>query len=370
MLKKITYTLCLLSVFVIVGNTKIFYSSQPPTGHAGSQGQYCTNCHGSFSLNSGGGSVSTTGLPTGSYVAGQTYDFSVTIAHGASDRNRWGFSIAARNSAGQPVGTFSSTNPNAALNGDELSHNNAVSVPNSSSYTYSNLRWTAPATPSAANHPVTFYYVGNATNGNFNPDGDYVYSGSSVVALPISLSGFSADVKGTAVTLKWQTLSENNSSHFVIEKSADNQHFYQVNKLSAAGVSSSTRTYSFVDDKPAYFEKPTYYRLVLIDKDGSKKYSNVVNVSLKAVSTFVKKLYPNPVRVGNVMQVEIISNKQQRTSIYLTNVSGNKVQQLSSSLEKGNNVIDISLNKSVAAGMYALVVRMEDGVQQIPVLIQ
>lgn len=70
------------------------------------------------------------------------------------------------------------------------------------------------------------------------------------------------------------------------------------------------------------------------------------------------------------MQVEIISNRQQRVSIQLINNNGNKVQHTGSSLQKGNNIINISLNKSVAAGMYALLVQMEDGVQQIPVLIQ
>jgi len=368
MLKKISYTLCFLVLFVFVGNTMFFNSSRPPQGHTGAEGRYCTNCHSSFPLNSGGGSVTATGLPTVSYVQGQAYNFSVTISHGAV-RNRWGFSIAARNAAGQPVGTFSGTHPNAEPNGNELSHNNAVSL-SGNSYTYNNLSWTAPSSPATADNQVTFYYVGNAANGDFSPGSDYIYSGSTIVALPITLSAFTADVRGTTVNLKWETSSENNSSHFIIEKSADNQHFYQVAKVNASGSSSSKSNYAFTDDKPAYYEGATYYRLSLIDKDGSKKYSNVVNVSIKALSSFVKKLYPNPVRKGGNMQVEIISIRQQRVSIQLINNNGNKVQHTASSLQKGNNIINISLNKSVAAGMYALLVQMEDGVQQIPVLIQ
>lgn len=370
MLKKITYTLCLLSLSVIIGNTMFLNSTRPPQGYTGAEGRYCTDCHGSFALNSGGGSVTAAGLPTGSYVPGQAYNFSVTIDHGASNRNKWGFSITARNSAGQPVGVFSDNNPNVAPNGDELSHTNAVSLANSKTYTYNNLIWTAPTSPSTSDNQVTFYYVGNAANGNSNTNGDYIYSGSTIVALPVTLSGFSADVKGTTVILKWQTLSESNSSHFIVEKSSDNQHFYQVTQVNAAGISSSIRNYSFEDNKPAYFERPTYYRLVLIDKNGSKKYSNVVNVSIKAVRSFVKKLYPNPIQRGNIMQVEIISDKQQRVSIKLININGSKVQELASSLQKGNNIVDISLPKSVASGMYALLVQMEDDVQQIPVLIK
>lgn len=345
-----------------------FNSSRPPQGHTGAEGRYCNNCHSSFALNSGGGSVTATGLPAGSYVQGQAYDFSVTISH-AAVRNKWGFSIAARNAAGQSVGTFSATHPNAAPNGNELSHNNAVSS-SGTSYTYNNLTWTAPSSPTTADNQVSFYYVGNAANGNSSPGLDYIYSGSTIVALPVTLSAFTADVKETTVNLKWETSGENNSSHFIVEKSADNRHFYQVAKVNASGSSSSKRNYAFADDKPAYYEGATYYRLLLIDKDGSKKYLNVVHVTIKAISTFVKKLYPNPVRKGSNMQVEIICNRQQRVSIQLVNNDGNKVQHTVSSLQKGHNMINIPLNKSVAAGMYALLVQMEDGVQQIPVLIQ
>ena len=59
-------------------------------------------------------------------------------------------------------------------------------------------------------------------------------------------------------------------------------------------------------------EHQLFTRLVLVDKDGTKKYSNVVNVTLKAKGSFVKKLYPNPVLAGNTMQVEIISNRTKR----------------------------------------------------------
>jgi len=370
MIKTITYTLCLLAFSVCVAYSKFFFSSQPPQGHTGAEGQTCTNCHGGNALNSGGGSVTATGLPTGGYVPGQAYNFSINISHGAANRNKWGFSIAARNSTGQTVGTFSDANPNAAPNGDELSHLNAATATNTRTFTYDSLTWTAPTTPNTQDNQVTFYYVGVAANGNFNSGGDFVYSGSTITALPITLSGFLADVKETTVTLKWQTASESNSSHFIIEKSADNQHFYPVTQINAAGNSSSARNYSYADEKPAYFETPTYYRLALMDKDGSKKYSTVVNISLKAVKTFVRKLYPNPIIRGSIMQAEIISNKQQRVTIQLISINGSKLQQYSTSLQKGNNIVDISVSKAIASGMYAVLVQTEDDVQQIPVLIK
>lgn len=180
-MKKI---LVLIPLFVILSSFAVLINSSAPNqGYTGADGLYCTNCHSTNVLNSGGGSITAAGLPSGTYSAGTVYNFSIQIAHGTTNRRRFGFSIEARNSAGQKVGTFSSTNPNAAINGDELSHLNAPSfVTNQLNYTYTGLRWTAPANPSPADATVTFYYVGVAGNGS-GSSGDFVHAGTQTVSL-------------------------------------------------------------------------------------------------------------------------------------------------------------------------------------------
>lgn len=371
MLKKITYTFFAVAIAVLIGQAGVQYHTQPPTGHTGAEGITCVECHNSFPLNSGGGSVAVTGLPVGGYTAGTAYKFSVDITHGTADRLRWGFSIKAVNSAGQSIGTFTSANPHAAPNVDELSHLNAeLFTTPSKSFTYDNLTWTAPATPADADTSVTFYYAANATNGNGNFTGDYIYSGSTMVALPLTLTSFAANVSGTSVALVWNTASENNSSDFIIEKSSDNQHYVQVGTVRAAGNSTTLKTYSFTDDKPAYFERPTFYRLVLLDKDGTKKYSNIVNVTLKANGSFVKKLYPNPVTAGNTMQVELVSDKSQSVNIQLISFSGRRIKEISTTIVKGSNIVDIPIHKFTATGMYALKIKTDQQTQQIPLIIK
>lgn len=159
-------------------------SFQPPQGHTGADGAYCTQCHSTNQLNNPGGGVQVTGLPDGNYTAGTSYNFSITINHSAVDRKRWGFSIEARNSANQPVGTFSTTNAHAGINGVELSHLSAETFTAfSSTYTYTNLTWTAPANPGPNDANITFYFVGNAANGNGNSLGDFIYSNTKAVSL-------------------------------------------------------------------------------------------------------------------------------------------------------------------------------------------
>lgn len=370
MIKKFTYSLCIITFFILIGQANQQYSSQPPTGRTGADGSYCTDCHGDFSLNSGGGNVAITGLPTSGYTPNQTYTFSLTIMHGSFDRTRWGFSIAARNASNATVGTFSTTNSNAATNGNELSHNNAPSTSANNTYTFNNLKWTAPSSGTGANATVTFYYVGNAANGNGGTGGDYIYSGSTNFLLPVSLHYFKAEAKGKNVELNWQTAQENNSSHFVVQKSTDNQRFIDIAEIAAAGNATTAKSYQFVDAKPSFFERDIFYRLAMIDKDASKKYSSVASVKLKAPVTYISNVYPNPVIAGKKMQIEMISEFAANASFELISMNGRRMKNYTTSLMKGNNLIEFETNAFIPAGMYVLIVKVDKETMQVPIMVR
>jgi hypothetical protein len=367
MIKKFTYSLIIITFCILIGQANEQSSIQPPTGNTGADGSTCTNCHGSFGLNSGGGNVTISGLPTSGYTPNQTYTFSLTITHGTADRTKWGFSIAARTSGNADVGTFTTTNSNAGVNGSELSHNNAPSTAATNSFTFNNLKWTAPATNQG---PITFYYTGNAANGNSGTSGDHIYSGTTNFLLPVNLNYFHANNKGSDVVLNWQTASENNSSHFTIQKSTDNQHFIDIAKVQATGNSTTAKTYQYVDAKPSYFERDIYYRLALVDKDASYKYSTVSSVKLKAPATFINNVYPNPVIAGKKMQIEMIAEMNANVNIELISMNGRRMKNYTTSVVKGNNLIEFETNSYIPAGMYSLIVRIGTQTMQVPIMVK
>lgn len=163
----------------IITETGFYRSVRPPFNYTGADGSTCAQCH--TNLNNGGGTVAAPGLPVGTFNAGEAYDFGIEVSH-PETRGRWGFSIAARDANNQPVGTFSSSNPHAELNGTELSHFMAV-FQTGTAYTYENLRWTAPVNPTTAQQNVTFYYMANAANGDLGQSGDFIYSGTSAAVM-------------------------------------------------------------------------------------------------------------------------------------------------------------------------------------------
>ena len=346
------------------------YSSVPPADHTGAIGIYCTNCHAGV-LNSGGGSVSVSGLPMGSYLAGSAYNFSITTIHGDSDRLRWGFSIAARNSAGAAVGTFSSTNPNAGLNGNELSHLNAVSTTSQGSYTYYNLQWTAPAVPGPNDANITFYYTGNAANDGGTAGGDFIYASTiSNVVLPVTLSYFDATLLNkNAALLKWRTETEQNTDYFSIQKSDDGQQFTEISRKAAAGNSSTAITYSYTDPLRGLINSTADYRIETVDFDGRKKTSSIKKV-IFGNDVFVANAYPNLIKTGTQTQLIFEVAKTQTVILQIFSEDGKLLMTKNIAANKGRNMYKMDVPKSWNKGLVIARFTANKKTQQVKMMIE
>lgn len=121
----------------------------------------------------------------------------------------------------------------------------------------------------------------------------------SIGALPIELVSFGGECAGQDVRLDWMTATEQNTSHFVVERSADSQNFTSVGLVSAAGNSQTTQVYSWLDTDPAEL---SYYRLRSVDLDGSEGLSDVVAVSCGTDDRGVR-IFPNPVLSGRMITI-------------------------------------------------------------------
>jgi hypothetical protein len=275
--------------FIFAAVTVATFSSSsyaPPSNLTGAQSGYCTDCHGGNALNTTGGSIAATGLPT-VYSPGTVYNFTLQLSHASADRAKWGFAMTAVDGAGDLLGTFSTTNPNAAVVGNELQHLNAPSTALSSNYTFTNLTWTAPATASG---PVTFYMVGNAANGG-GSGGDFIYATIvNAIVLPVTLVNFNGSATRNGVNLVWQTSTELNNHHFEVERAFDGRNFEKIGKVLSKNTVFSLNQYSFQDRNT--IGKSAYYRLKQIDNDGRSTLSQVVQIKTNAQN--IVSVYPNP----------------------------------------------------------------------------
>ena len=154
--------------------------------------------------------------------------------------------------------------------------------------------------------------------------------------LPISLLDFVAVKQPKVVDLNWQTSTEQNSSHFDVEFSKDGSDFKSIGKVNAAGNSSTIKNYTLVHLSPV--NGVNYYRLKMVDVDGSFKYSAVRTIKFSSSTSI--KIMPNP----TADRLYITSNEGGvLQSVGLYSIDGRLLQQ----------VTNFNLGKSIDLSNYA-----------------
>ncbi|MBC7652046.1 MAG: T9SS type A sorting domain-containing protein [Deinococcales bacterium] len=103
-----------------------------------------------------------------------------------------------------------------------------------------------------------------------------------------------------------------------------------------------------------------YYRLQMVDKDGSFTCSKVVSCQLSVVSKQLA-VYPNPVK--ETLFVQILSSKADKITVQVTDMQGKVLQQEDMQVGVGN--VSLSVNAAtLAKGTYVLLVKGSNGLQQ------
>lgn len=167
--------------------------------------------------------------------------------------------------------------------------------------------------------------------------------GSSV--LPIKLESFSGVRKGRYTELSWTTLSERNTSHFVLLGSSNGQDWDQVKEKAAYGNSDSRRSYSIRDDNT----ENKYYRLKSVDLDGAMDYSEVIFISDESVSSSIA-VYPNP--ADQELHIVLPSKNKHDGILMITDQQGKQIMSFDLSTSDKNKLdLDISNQKP---GIYFL----------------
>jgi Secretion system C-terminal sorting domain len=177
-----------------------------------------------------------------------------------------------------------------------------------------------------------------------------------VITLPLSLVDFHATGSAAGNELSWITSEEVNTQEFSIEKSWDGLSWAIIGSVQASGNSSRRNTYSFTDiSKSGQIQ---YYRLKMVDKDGSFSYSKVVKLFSSALPAEGFSIFPNPA-TEKVTVALVTAVKQQRT-IVIYNSTGVLLLRQQVYLQVGLNQIPVSL-QNWQSGQYTLLVINENG---------
>jgi hypothetical protein len=224
-------------------------------------------------------------------------------------------------------GTFASTNVTLGANGKTRSVNEFGAVDNDYG-----------ATPGANGQVIT---LGAAPNLVPSPCG----------ILPVSIVKFNGVVKANNVSLTWQVDGAVAFHHFEVENSLNGSTFSLAGKI---GYQQNQNSYEFLHSNIT--SPVVYYRLKLVDVNGSYAYSKTISVRLGRDNSKVL-LFPNPAAERATLQFAWVSAAQATVSVL--DQSGRLVDQKTFTVQNGDNFIPIETEK-MTTGSYLVQVHIND----------
>ncbi|MEO8770063.1 MAG: T9SS type A sorting domain-containing protein [Ferruginibacter sp.] len=174
--------------------------------------------------------------------------------------------------------------------------------------------------------------------------------------LPVKLTSFSGKVDNNKSNLYWTTTSEENFDHFEIQRSIDGVNFDYLTAVSPKTANSNGASYNTIDPYP--FAGINFYRLKIVDRDGSFAFSNIIKLETGKKQLAVTQLYPNPVQ--NQLNVQLQSDKRQTVAIAVFDITGKQIQQSSAILNEGINNTTVTMT-NLSRGTYILQYKTEAG---------
>lgn len=175
---------------------------------------------------------------------------------------------------------------------------------------------------------------------------------SGTFVLPVDLASFSVSERNGTHILLWKTANESNNQRFDIERSSNAKAFETIGTVDGAGNSNSVRAYQFTDASP--LAGINYYRLKQIDTDGKFEYSRMIQIENELQP--VVALAPNP--VSEQANISIITYLSQTVQYRILDHTGRVMQQKSTRIAPGNNVLPIN-TALLANGIYVVDVKGE-----------
>lgn len=119
---------------------------------------------------------------------------------------------------------------------------------------------------------------------------DLTLTGTNCSVLPVKLSSFTVKKEGSSALINWATASEENCDHFEIQHSTNGRIWQIAGNTPSKGIVSATTQYAFSHTSP--FNGMNYYRLKMIDKDGSSAISTIRSIAFEGAAELT--IYPNP----------------------------------------------------------------------------
>ena len=201
-------------------------------------------------------------------------------------------------------------------------------------------------------HPITVAAYLGGSDKTFTSYFNTGFSGFGFGNIPqnvlaVNLLSFTASKKTNAVILEWKVANETNLSQYTVSRSKDGINFLPIGTVRATGANT---VYTLMDGLP--LKGNNYYQLIMVDKNGEIKRSNIVFVDFNNNVNF--KILSNP--FNNNIDV-LVENNSAAVTATLIDLAGKTVFSKNYTTTAGN-IFSLDV-KNIPGGVYHL--KLYDG---------
>lgn len=175
-----------------------------------------------------------------------------------------------------------------------------------------------------------------------------IKSTSAFVVLAVNFTSFTGKLLPNAtVQLDWEAVTDNQHSHFEVERSDNGIDFYYIGRVE------NNQQMRFIDANP--LSGYGYYRIKGVSYAGDSKFTKVVTIQNNSAKIYT--LYPNP--VSDQLNLQILVSNSQPVSYEVVDLSGKIVLKNKVAVVNGLNTIRID-TKALSAQTYVINLKSSD----------
>ncbi len=127
-----------------------------------------------------------------------------------------------------------------------------------------------------------------------------------VDVFPIELTSFSVKNESCVSVFNWSSASETDFKHYELQASPNKTDFYTIAVIDGKGSPFESSNYEYEDRQSSNLDGKMFYRLKLVDLDGSFSHSKIILLDTKNCTwNYEISIAPNPVEVGNQLNISI-----------------------------------------------------------------
>lgn len=229
---------------------------------------------------------------------------------------------------------------------------------------YSQGQWTTYvlALPAAFNNNpnvrIGFHWRNNGNGSGTDPSVAIDDIRLSVAVLPLTLLDFTARPENKKVKLNWTSTDEVNVHHFDVERSDNFKKFYKVGNVPAKGnATAGSNKYAFEDAQKN--AKTIYYRLKMVDQDGSFKYSSIISVDTDG-SGIATLEFGNIAGNNGSLDLKLTTTDNLNANVDIYDLQGKKMVSLQNQhFAKGENKFALNVS-GLKSSVYIINIKSDD----------